>query len=74
MIRFTREGKIKRGELLFLEESDNNEKLRSRLRGNHVDYVVAPKSFKDNKDFLEQVQACISSGAEHVWGEVLYYE
>ena len=73
MIRFTREGKIKKGELLFLEESDNNEKLRSRLRGNHVDYVVAPKSFKDNKDFLEQVQACIG-GCGTVWGEVLYYE
>ena len=74
MIRFTSEGKIKRRELLFLEESDNNEKLRSRLRGNHVDYVIAPKSFKDNKDFLEQVQACISSGEGYVWGEVLYYE
>ena len=74
MIRFTSEGKIRKRELLFLEESDNNEKLRSRLRGNHVDYVVAPKSFKDNKDFLEQVQACIGSGTGYVWGEVLYYE
>ena len=49
MIRFTREGKIKRGELLFLEESDNNEKLRSMLRGNHVDFVVAPNHLKITK-------------------------
>lgn len=43
--------------LLLIEESDLDDKIASKLRGNHVDYIV---SAKDNKDFMKQALCCIS--------------
>lgn len=38
--------------LLLIEESDLDDKIASKLRGNHVDYIIAPLSAKDNEDLL----------------------
>lgn len=46
--------------LLLIEESDLDDKITSKLRGNHVDYIVAPLSAKDNEDFMKQALCCIS--------------
>lgn len=56
--------------LLLIEESDLDDKIASRLRGNHVDYIIAPLSAKDNEDFMKQ--ACISISGIY-WGQILYY-
>lgn len=32
--------------LLLIEESDLDDKIASKLRGNHVDYIIAPLSAK----------------------------
>lgn len=44
--------------LLLIEESDLDDKIASKLRGNHVDYIIA--SAKDNEDFMKQALCCIS--------------
>lgn len=36
--------------LLLIEESDLDDKIASKLRGNHVDYIIAPLSAKDNEE------------------------
>lgn len=55
--------------LLLIEESDLDDKIASRLRGNHV---VAPLSAKDNEDFMKQALCCISISGIY-WGQILYY-
>lgn len=52
--------------LLLIEESDLDDKIASKLRGNHVDYIIAPLSAKDNEDFMKQALCCISiSGVKY---------
>lgn len=43
-----------------------------KLRGNHVDYIIAPLSAKDNEDFMKQALCCISINGIY-WGQILYY-
>lgn len=53
--------------LLLIEESDLDDKIASKLRGNHVDYIIAPLSAKDNEDFMKQALCCISiSGGSNI--------
>lgn len=59
--------------LLLIEESDLDDKITSKLRGNHVDYIIAPLSAKDDKDFIKQAACCISIGGIY-WGQILYYK
>lgn len=58
--------------LLLIEESDLDDKIASKLRGNHVDYIIAPLSAKDNEDFMKQTLCCISINGIY-WGQILYY-
>lgn len=58
--------------LLLIEESDLDDKIASKLRGNHVDYIIAPLSAKDNEDFMKQALCCISISGIY-WGQILYY-
>lgn len=58
--------------LLLIEESDLDDKIASKLRGNHVDYIIAPLSAKDNEDFMKQAPCCISISGIY-WGQILYY-
>lgn len=53
--------------LLLIEESDLDDKIASKLRGNHVDYIIAPLSAKDNEDFMKQALCCISISGIY-WG------
>lgn len=59
--------------LLLLEEEDLIGNIAYKLRGNHVDYVIAPIEAKENEDFVEQVSACIEIQG-YKFGKVLYYE
>lgn len=54
--------------LLLIEDLDSP----GKLRGNHVDYIIAPLSAKDNEDFMKQALCCISISGIY-WGQILYY-
>lgn len=58
--------------LLLIEESDIHDNLLNKLRGQHVDFVIAPIELKDNELFIKQVQANISM-LDYTWGKLLYY-
>lgn len=58
-------------EFVLLIERDDN--IASKIRGEHVDYIIAPKELKDNEQFLKQAKYNISR-EDYYWGQILYYE
>lgn len=63
----------KQENVLLIEREDINNTLISRLRGNHVNYVIAPIELRSNEQFLRQITCNISIDNIY-FGQVLYYE
>lgn len=59
--------------VLLIEKDDIDDNIASKIRGEHVDYIIAPIELKDNEQFLKQSKCNIS--IENIyWGQILYYE
>lgn len=59
--------------VLLIEKEDVNDKIIYKIRGKHVDYIIAPIELKDNKLFLDQADCSITVlGIRR--GKILYYE
>lgn len=58
---------------MTISEIDNDVNIASKIRGEHVDYIIAPIELKDNEQFLKQAK-CNISIEDNYWGQILYYE
>lgn len=59
--------------VLLIERDDIDDNIASKIRGQHVDYIIAPIELKDNEQFLKQAECNISIEGSY-WGQILYYE
>lgn len=58
---------------LLIERDDVDDNIVSKIRGQHVDYIIAPIELKDNEQFLKQAECNISVEGNYQ-GQILYYE